>query len=325
MKNIIIIFISFIAITTFAKEKSNLDLLFDKIMASRNLQRTRLIQDLAKLKKHKKIVKKVKEYLSKGSTEEKEVAAEISGIIRDKSYEALIKKNLKTAKDYSLINSLIFSIGENKFHKAGKLLCKYVNDRNYKKASYFALIKLSDNLCYKEFNKILNKGSSDKKKLSILELIIKTKNKKYTKTIKKIFKRTKSSTLKHSSAIALLVLENKSSIKYIKNYLNKELDSERLKLKAYREMDKLLDKKNKNADIIFLNGINDTMTSVKLFSIATMVKNGKYNKINKKDIDFMESFYKSDDSTIYVIHLNYKNYLKKHKNRKTDNDLAAPK
>jgi len=90
-------------------------------------------------------------------------------------------------------------------------------------------------------------------------------------------------------------------------------------------MDKLLDKKNKNADIIFLNGINDTMTSVKLFSIATMVKNGKYNKINKKDIDFMESFYKSDDSTIYVIHLNYKNYLKKHKNRKTDNDLAAPK
>jgi len=232
MKNIIIIFISFIAITTFAKEKSNLDLLFDKIMASRNLQRTRLIQDLAKLKKHKKIVKKVKEYLSKGSTEEKEVAAEISGIIRDKSYEALIKKNLKTAKDYSLINSLIFSIGENKFHKAGKLLCKYVNDRNYKKASYFALIKLSDNLCYKEFNKILNKGNSDKKKLSILELIIKTKNKKYTKTIKKIFKRTKSSTLKHSSAIALLVLENKSSIKYIKNYLNKELDSERLKLKA---------------------------------------------------------------------------------------------
>jgi len=324
MKNIIIVFISFVTIVTFAKEKSDLDLVFNKIMTSRNLQRTRLIQDLNKLK-HKKVVKKVKEYLAKGDTEEKELAAEISGIIRDKSYENLIKKNLKTATDYRLINSLIFSVGENKFHKAGSLLCKYINDRSYKKATYFALIKLSDSSCYKEFNKILNKEISDNNKLPILELIIKTKNKKYLRTLKKMFKTSKSSTLKHSSAIALLTIGDKTSIKYTINYLNKELDSEKLKLKTYREMDKLLDKKNKNTDIIFMNGISDSAISVKLFSIATMVKNGKYKKINEKDLKLMESYSQSDDSTIYVIHLNYKRYLKEYKNRKNDSDLAQPK
>jgi len=314
-----------------AKANSELESLFGEIINSKAYQRTRLISKLNKFK-HKEVVNHTKKHLNSSDIKAKEAAAEVSGIIKDKSYEKIIKSNLKTAKDFELINSLIFSIGENRYHKSGKLLCKYLKDKKHTKTVYFALIKLADNSCYSKFNKTLNNRKSDKDKLAVLELITKTKNKKYLRTLKKLFKRTKNSTVKHSTAIALLVLADKTPIKFIKNYLNKELDSNYLKLKAYKQLEKLLTEDNRNMETIFLNGLEDKEVYVKLYAISILVKKNKYHKLSQEDLDFIESYSKSEDPNIFITYSNYKRYLHIHnKNKpkkliiKDDNELAQPK
>ncbi len=298
----------------FARNNKNLDNLFDQIMNSDGLRRTELIDKLSNYP-IKKIINKTKYYLKSSDIDNKEAAAEISGIIKSKSYENIIKKELKKAKDFRLINSLIFSIGSNKYHKLGNLLCKYINDKKHQKPAFFALIKLNDKSCFKQFKKILQKKDY-KKQLSILEFITKTKNKKYFKYIKKLFKITKNSSVKYSSGITLLVLEDKTSLKYIKNYLNKDLDSGMLKLNAYRNLEKLLDNNNPNTEKIFQNCIrNSNNDLVKLFCITTMVKKDKFNKLAQKDIDFIESYSQSNDANIYMQYSEFRRYLTIYNNK----------
>jgi len=321
-KTIIIILLTILQVThLFAKSNDDIDSLFDKIMSSEGLRKTQLIDKLSDYP-IKKVVSKTKKYLSSSDIENKETAAEISGIIKSKSYEKTIKKELKKAKDFQLINSLIFSIGENRYHKLGNSICKYINDKKHVKTAYFALIKLNDNSCFKKFNKILKKGTPEKQ-LPILEFIIKTKNKKYLKSLKKLFKKSKNSSVKYSSSIALLTLNDKSSTSYMINYLNKELDSDYLTLNAYKSLEKLLDKDNVNTDIIFLNGIKSKYENVKLFSIMVMSKNNKYDKLSEEDVDFIESFSKTQSPQKYVYYAEYKRFLKIYKREENERAKKA--
>ncbi len=315
----------------FAKTNKNLDNLFSQIMNSEGLARTRLIDKLSDYPL-KKVVNKTKFYLKSSDTDNKEAAAEISGIIKSKSYEKIIKKEFKKAKDFRLINSLIFSIGENKYHKLGNMLCKYIDDKKHKKPAFFALIKLNDSSCFKQFRKILQKKAPEKQ-LAVIEFITKTKNKKYQKSIKKLFKKTRNSSVKYASGIALLTLGDSVSLKYIKNYLNKELDSQMLELNAYKSLEKLLDKNNPNTEHIFQNCIKNSKNDlVKMFCITTMVKKDKLSKLAQKDIDFIESFSQSNDVNIYMQYSEFRRYLtiynnnhkKETKKILNDNEEAIP-
>lgn len=308
MKIIIYILIILQASYLFSKQDIQLNLLFNKIISSEGLNRTRLIDNLFNYPSED-VIEKTKAYLTSKNVEEKEAAAEVSGIFKDSSYNTLIEKELKKAKDFKLINSLIFSIGENKFHNLGNLLCKYINNEAHYKTAYFALIKLKDDSCLKNFNKLLSNGKS-KDQLSILEFITKTKNKKYLKNVNYLFKKTKNSSVKYSSAIALLVLNSKVSIPYIKNYLNKELDSTNLKLNTYKHLETLLEQDNINTQEIFLNGVSSSDEVIKIFSIATLVKKNKYKALSTEDINFIENYSQSKDPNIFIYYSQYKRYLK---------------
>lgn len=313
-KTLIIILLILQTTYLFARNSKDLDNVFDQIMNSEGLKRTKLIDKLSDYS-IKKVINKTKHYLKSSDVNNKEAAAEISGIIKSKSYEKIIKQEFKKAKDFKLINSLIFSIGANKYHKLGNLLCKYINDKKHQKTAFFALIKLNDKSCFRLFKKNLQKRDY-KKQLSILEFITKTKNKKYFKYVKKLFKVTKNSSVKYSSGIALLILEDKTSLKYIENYLNKTLDSGMLKLNAYRNLEKLLNNSNPNTEKIFQNCIkNSNNNLVKLFCITTMVKKDKFNKLAQKDIDFIESYSQTNDANIYMQYSEFRRYLAIYNNK----------
>ena len=122
--------------------------------------------------------------------------------------------------------------------------------------------------------------------------------------------------MKYSSGITLLTLGEVISLKYIKNYLNKDLGSQILELNTYKSLEKLLDSNNPNTIKIFKNCIENSKNNlVKLFCITTMVKKEKFDKLTQKDINFIESYSETNDVNIYMQYSEFRRYLKIYNNK----------
>ena len=290
------------------------------MVRANGVTRTRLIDKINQKYNYNKIVNRIITYLKANDTEKQVGAVEASGIIRSKKYKKYIKKLIISTDDIALIDSLIFSIGANKYKSLTKNICKYISDTRLQKTTMFALTKLGKGNCKKEIKGLL-KDKKTKNRLLALEVIMKTKDNSYRKELISLFNPKELSTIKLSSSFALLAMKDKKGLKYINKYL-KELKTETELFTFYKELSKIFTEKNRLVVTLLVNGLKSKYLKVRILSGLTLIKLNKVKKIGQKQIDEFMSMDSNDDKTLRLLirfQSYYKKTLKKNKKKSRNN------
>ena len=262
---------------------------------------------------HSKVVSQIITTLQSEDINSQTAAAEASGIIKDKRYEKIIQKIIKDVDDEQLLETLLFSIGSNKFTSLTSYICSNLKNPKMNKQSFSALTSIKTG-CEPEIKEIL-KSTELKERMTALEYITKTQNKAFKDDVIAIFKNDKGGIL-FSASLALLSMDEKDGADYVMNYFNNEITDNNLKYKNLKSLNELIKDDNQSIIAILKDNIKSTSFKIKLFCSITIVLRGKINELSQEEVEFIEDNKDTDDTSLIPIIAKYNVYMKKQKNKK---------
>ncbi len=283
-----------------------------EVIEAEGQQRIDAIQKLEEFE-HSKVVSQIITTLQSEDISSQTAAAEASGIIKDKRYEKIIQKIIQDVDDDQLLETLLFSIGSNKFLSLTSYICSNLKSPKINKQSFSALTFLKTD-CETEVKEIL-KSTELKERMTALEYIMKTQNKAFKDDVIEILKNDKGGIL-FSASLALLSMDEKDGADYVINYFNNEITDSNLKYKNLKSLNELIKDDNKSIIAILKDNIKTTSFKVKLFCSISIVLRGKINELSQEEIEFIEDNKDTDDTSLIPIVAKYNVYMKKQKNKK---------